>query len=255
MARRIHADPDRTHDPREGDGARAAAPPRQSSLRDRHLHQRLHRRADRARLRRRSTARDRARSQGRKVHRKTLGNALFPPGQGDTACGMARRSGPDARVVFRELVLQRLAERPAAARARDAPGGGGPRRDPAPGSERARLAGHQPGMKTVPVLIVALVPASLALATAFGSVDLGPGQLADALLGRGDEIAREIVWGVRAPRALAGFACGGLLALAGALLQVLLRNPLADPAILGLAGGAAAGAPGAMLPGAGAAPR
>jgi iron complex transport system permease protein len=102
-------------------------------------------------------------------------------------------------------------------------------------------------MKPVSVLVVALVPASLALAVAFGSVDLGPGQLADALLGRGDEIAREIVWGVRAPRALAGFACGGLLALSGALLQVLLRNPLADPTILGVSGGAAAGALGAML--------
>src|SRR3989454_11729536 len=160
---------------------------------------------------------------------------------------MARRSGPHARVVFRQLVLQRLAERPAAARARDAPGRGGPRRNPAPGSERARLAGHQPGMKIVPVFVVALVPASLALAIAFGSVDLGPGQLADALLGRGDEIAREIVWGVRAPRALAGFACGGLLALAGALLQVLLRNPLAAPPLPGVSRGGAAAALAAML--------
>ena len=105
-------------------------------------------------------------------------------------------------------------------------------------------------MKAAPVIVVALVPASLALAVAFGSVDLGPGHLADALAGRGDEIAREIVWGVRVPRALAAFACGGLLALAGALLQVLLRNPLADPAILGVSGGAAAGALGAMLLGA-----
>jgi iron complex transport system permease protein len=108
-------------------------------------------------------------------------------------------------------------------------------------------------MKTVPVLVVALVPASLALAMAFGSVDFGPARLADAILGRGDEIAREIVWGVRAPRALAAFACGGLLALAGALLQVLLRNPLADPTILGVSGGAAAGALAAMLLGVGAA--
>jgi iron complex transport system permease protein len=104
-------------------------------------------------------------------------------------------------------------------------------------------------MRTAPVLVLLLVPASLALAIAFGSVDLQPPQLADALLGRGDEIAREIVWGVRAPRALAAFACGGLLALAGALLQVLLRNPLADPAILGVSGGAAAGALAAMLAG------
>ena len=108
-------------------------------------------------------------------------------------------------------------------------------------------------MKAAPAVVLALVPASLALGIAFGSVDLGPAQLLDALLGRGDEIAREIVWGVRIPRALAGFACGGLLALAGALLQVLLRNPLADPAILGVSGGAATGALGAMLLGAAAA--
>ena len=108
-------------------------------------------------------------------------------------------------------------------------------------------------MKAAPVIVLLLVPASLALGIAFGSVDLAPGRLGEALLGRGDEIAREIVWGVRAPRALAGFACGGLLALAGALLQVLLRNPLADPAILGVSGGAAAGALAAMLAGAAAA--
>src|SRR5262252_4980294 len=108
-------------------------------------------------------------------------------------------------------------------------------------------------MRAAPAVVLALVPASLALAVACGSVDLGAAQLRDALLGRGDEIAREIVWGVRAPRALAGFACGGLLALSGALLQVLLRNPLADPAILGVSGGAAAGALAAMLVGAAAA--
>jgi iron complex transport system permease protein len=52
---------------------------------------------------------------------------------------------------------------------------------------------------------------------------------------------------VRLPRALAGFACGGLLALAGALMQVLLRNPLADPYVLGISGGAGVGALSAML--------
>ncbi len=47
---------------------------------------------------------------------------------------------------------------------------------------------------------------------------------------------------MRLPRALSGFACGGLLALSGALLQVLLRNPLADPYVLGISGGAGVGA-------------
>jgi iron complex transport system permease protein len=57
----------------------------------------------------------------------------------------------------------------------------------------------------------------------------------------------EVVTELRLPRALAGFACGGLLALAGALMQVLLRNPLADPYVLGISGGAGVGALFAML--------
>ena len=58
-----------------------------------------------------------------------------------------------------------------------------------------------------------------------------------------------IVRELRLPRALAAFAVGGLLALAGALMQALLRNPLADPYILGISGGAAVGALAAMLAG------
>jgi iron complex transport system permease protein len=61
------------------------------------------------------------------------------------------------------------------------------------------------------------------------------------------DIADEIVLTLRLPRALAGFASGALLALAGALLQVLLRNPLAEPYVLGVSGGAATFALVAML--------
>ncbi len=63
------------------------------------------------------------------------------------------------------------------------------------------------------------------------------------------DMAIEIVRTLRLPRALAGFACGALLALAGALLQVLLRNPLAEPYVLGVSGGAAAFALVAMIAG------
>jgi iron complex transport system permease protein len=52
---------------------------------------------------------------------------------------------------------------------------------------------------------------------------------------------------LRLPRALGAFACGGLLALAGALMQVLLRNPLGDPYVLGISGGASVGALCALL--------
>jgi iron complex transport system permease protein len=75
-----------------------------------------------------------------------------------------------------------------------------------------------------------------------GSVELTPGQIARALFARGDPMHRAIVLKLRLPRVLDAFAAGALLALAGTLLQVLLRNPLADPYVLGVAGGAALGA-------------
>ena len=95
-------------------------------------------------------------------------------------------------------------------------------------------------------LLVVLSLASLAVALAAGSIALPLGDVL-AALGGGDTPARPIVLELRLPRALAGFACGGLLALAGALMQVLLRNPLADPYVLGISGGAGVGALGAML--------
>lgn len=63
--------------------------------------------------------------------------------------------------------------------------------------------------------------------------------------------APDIVWQVRAPRVLAGFGAGAALALSGALMQLLTRNALADPYVLGVSGGASVGALGAMLLGAG----
>ena len=100
-------------------------------------------------------------------------------------------------------------------------------------------------------LLAVAAALSLLLSLAVGSVALTPGEVGAALLGGGDELgnpmANEVVRNLRLPRALAAFACGGLLALAGALMQVLLRNPLADPYVLGISGGAAVGALAAML--------
>ena len=52
------------------------------------------------------------------------------------------------------------------------------------------------------------------------------------------ELAMQILAELRGPRVAAAFACGGLLALAGALMQTLFRNPLAEPYLLGVSGGA-----------------
>ena len=56
-----------------------------------------------------------------------------------------------------------------------------------------------------------------------------------------------VVMELRLPRAASAFVVGGMLALAGVLMQVLLRNPLADPYVLGISGGAAVGALVAIL--------
>ncbi len=80
-----------------------------------------------------------------------------------------------------------------------------------------------------------------------GSMPIPLAEVWWALWGQGDPVMIEIVQHLRASRALAGFGSGGLLAVAGVLLQVLLRNPLADPYILGVSGGAASFALGAML--------
>jgi len=60
-------------------------------------------------------------------------------------------------------------------------------------------------------------------------------------------VSPDIVWQVRLPRVLAGFGTGAALALAGALMQLLTRNALADPYVLGVSSGAAVGALGAMM--------
>ncbi|MBL8415576.1 MAG: iron ABC transporter permease [Propionivibrio sp.] len=83
---------------------------------------------------------------------------------------------------------------------------------------------------------------SIALALMVGSVSIPFNEVLASLFGSESGLSGDVVRSLRLPRALAGFACGGLLALAGALLQVLLRNPLADPYVLGISGGAGVGA-------------
>ncbi|HEY8856184.1 MAG TPA: iron ABC transporter permease [Rugosibacter sp.] len=102
-------------------------------------------------------------------------------------------------------------------------------------------------------LLFTLATLSLVISLAAGSIPVTASDLFTALFGgsRASEasLAVEVVRGLRLPRALGAFACGGLLALAGTLMQILLRNPLADPYVLGISGGAAVGALLAMLTG------
>ena len=91
-----------------------------------------------------------------------------------------------------------------------------------------------------------LAVGSFMLALMVGSFKVAPADVLATLLGQ-EGSGGEVVIELRLPRAIAGFACGGLLALAGTLMQVLLRNPLADPYVLGISGGAGVGAMFAIL--------
>ncbi|MBI4195195.1 MAG: iron ABC transporter permease [Betaproteobacteria bacterium] len=92
---------------------------------------------------------------------------------------------------------------------------------------------------------------SLFAALALGTFPSPALQVLGSVVNPVPDVVHDVVWKLRAPRAFAAFACGGLLAAAGALLQVLLRNALADPYILGVSSGASLGALLALTMGAG----
>jgi len=95
-------------------------------------------------------------------------------------------------------------------------------------------------MRWLLLVLVALL--GLALAVGVGPAGVSPRGVLAGLIGGADPAVTAIVRDLRLPRALLAFAVGGSLAVAGASLQALVRNPLADPYLLGLSGGAGLGA-------------
>jgi iron complex transport system permease protein len=93
----------------------------------------------------------------------------------------------------------------------------------------------------IPALAAILVMAAIT-SLAIGPVPLSPARIVAALSGHGDRIAQIIVFELRLPRMVIGIAVGAMLGLAGAVLQGYLRNPLAEPSVLGASNAAALGA-------------
>lgn len=121
------------------------------------------------------------------------------------------------------------------------------------GSNSSFVAG---GLKASRPVLFAIF-STVALASIFAALLLGTFpitalQVLDSIVHPIPGVAADVIWRLRAPRAFAAFACGGLLAMSGALLQVLLRNALADPYVLGISSGASLGALLALTFGAGA---
>jgi iron complex transport system permease protein len=188
-------------------------------------------------------------ARSRHCDRGAAGNATFP-GRGREGAGkdaLIRESGdlPDRDTTqsplrAKEVAAVQIGLRPVGARHTPRPR---PRRVvvpfPTPRTKLLRLA----------VLAAALVVTLLAGACA-GSLRVPPGQVILALLHpHAQGLIHEIVWQLRLPRVLAAAAVGGGLGVAGAMLQMLFRNPLVDPYITGVSAGAALAASVGILSG------
>ncbi len=95
--------------------------------------------------------------------------------------------------------------------------------------------------------LIALAVSAIFAAMASGSATISVEQAIRTIAGDAPDHIRALVMDLRLPRALTAFGVGGLLAVAGVFMQVLLRNPLAEPYILGSSGGAAVAALFGML--------
>lgn len=126
----------------------------------------------------------------------------------------------------------------------------------APAAEPRPEQGGRRRLRAWPVLcvLVVLSVATAVISLAFGSERIPIGEvvsaITDRLHGRPPGRWDVIVWELRMPRALMALVVGGGLAVAGAAMQTLVRNSLADPYLLGISSGAAVGATAALTTGA-----
>jgi ferric hydroxamate transport system permease protein len=100
--------------------------------------------------------------------------------------------------------------------------------------------GRSPSLLTYPLIAVLLV-ASMIAGLAWGDLELGPAEVVRALVSSGDPLT-ELVVNLRWPRVVAAALSGACLGVSGAVLQGVVRNPLAGPEIVGVTGGASAAA-------------
>ncbi|MBQ3882462.1 MAG: iron ABC transporter permease [Bacteroidales bacterium] len=96
-----------------------------------------------------------------------------------------------------------------------------------------RLSGHSPAIPLAFLLMVLILVDVLSVGSGAGF-----GEALGGLFGSGRGMVRDIVWGIRIPRILTAVIAGSALSLAGTQMQAVFRNPLADPHIMGISGGA-----------------
>ncbi|MHB1224601.1 MAG: FecCD family ABC transporter permease [Gemmatimonadaceae bacterium] len=124
--------------------------------------------------------------------------------------------------------------------------------DPSPDDDETGRDGGTGRLMLRFALLALLLVGSILLAVRLGAVSLSLREIVDGVAGRGDGGTVAIVRQLRLPRALQSALVGAALALSGATFQALVRNPLAEPYVLGVSSGAAVGAVGAIVLGLGA---
>ncbi|AGT90967.1 iron chelate uptake ABC transporter family permease subunit [Rhodococcus erythropolis] len=114
---------------------------------------------------------------------------------------------------------------------------------------RVRLRDNPTTVTLLWVIGVVTLAGSAAVAITLGPAGLSVGEVASIVIGHLGGTAADvtpirdgIVWDLRLPRTLLAALCGAGLGLCGAIMQSLLRNPLADPFVLGISSGASTGA-------------
>ncbi len=96
-------------------------------------------------------------------------------------------------------------------------------------------------LRTLSIALGVAIAVLLIVLMVFGDVTLSGDMWFDALF-RWQSLPAEIIWGIRLPRNLAAVGVGAMLGMSGALMQGLLRNPLAEPGLLGVSAGSGLGA-------------
>lgn len=96
--------------------------------------------------------------------------------------------------------------------------------------------------KSLNIILAISLVVILFLSLFIGSVHYSPGEVLSALMGTADETTTIIIMELRMPRVIMGILAGATLGLSGASLQGMLRNPLADPGIIGVSASAGLGA-------------
>jgi len=99
------------------------------------------------------------------------------------------------------------------------------------------------GNRTLSMIVLLLIANAVVmiLCTGLGSTMISPVNVVKALLGHGDAAASMIILKLRLPRVVIAIMIGSMLAVSGAVLQGIVRNPLTSPDVIGITGGAALG--------------